>query len=141
MDVEFFNPDTWNCVTHEDFLGYLDKRKSFNDLEMLSSPAEIDFPVWCYLTSIPLDKAGERIENLYNLGFPQAPVVICEDKLTYCQKARIDWLVDDKPTTVEQFKAADQNIIQFMTYYAKWEPVKDIPSIKSLLDVNNIIHG
>lgn len=117
--------------------------KYWSGIEPLSDPKDIDFPVHCYLTSIPEKFLKHRAYNLAIHGFPIAPVVCSHDKARYCHEHDIDVLVDDKPGTIQSFIALgmSKNIIQFYPHYADWGTYVryGIPVAYNMTDVSDII--
>lgn len=95
-----------------------DNEKLIRTLPVLHEPHEITYDFDVYLTSLPEDLIPARIEWIKNHGFPDKPVVMRHDKLSYCEENGFDVLIDDKPSTIKEFRARNTvQIIQFVPDY------------------------
>lgn len=106
-------------------------------LQPLSDPADIDFEVFCYISSFPEDMYHLRVNWLKQHGFPEAPLYIASNKLEKCLELGVDILVDDKPATIETLQKSPVKGIHFITPYAGFEPVGDY--ITNLNQVKNYL--
>lgn len=107
----------------------------------------INFEIVGYLTHIDESLKDARKCNLNGYGFPNKPIYTVEkssDKLQWCIDNKIDYLIDDKPTTVKQFLEDGRvNIIRYVPEYYKGVNFNLPPhnEITSLREVKNIIEN
>lgn len=110
----------------------------WENLPILTPPEQIPFKVDCYITSIPEKMFFARCKWLMKHGYPTAPVYIAEDKLPICKYRKLDYFIDDKPTTVQALNDAGIKCIQFKPWYF----TDDIPdAVTSFNEINNIIYA
>lgn len=108
------------------------------NLPILTPPEQIPFKIDCYITSIPKQMTGARQEWLDKHGYPKVPLFVAEDKLPICTQRRLDWFVDDKPTTVEHLNNNGVKCIQ----YKPWYFTDRIPNAAgSFNEIYKIIYG
>lgn len=100
-------------------------KRFWENIEALSSPDSLP-PVTCYITALPEQWKKAREENLRQLGFPEAPVVVSRDKLKTCLEYDITHYVDDAPKNIIPFLSTDIEVFQFYPHYAAWEKVGPI---------------
>jgi 5'(3')-deoxyribonucleotidase len=85
-------------------MGIKDKFKEMKDnnlldrfylsLKPLIKPEELTFEPTCYITNRPVDSSISE-QWLYDLGFPQVPVITTNQKAKVCKEMRLDAFVDD----------------------------------------------
>jgi 5'(3')-deoxyribonucleotidase len=109
------------------------------NLKVLNDPSKLTFEFDYYVTHIHPDLLEIRVNWLLSNGFPQLPVVVSGDKLTTCRNLGVKVLVDDKPSTLAQFKSADDVIgIQYHSPYASFGDHGDF-SVTCLTQINDIL--
>lgn len=109
-------------------------------IPVLSRPEEIDFDIFCYMSSFPEQMVEARYQWLFNSGFPPAILICIQDKITECKRLGITHLIDDKPSTIQKLQDTDTIGIHFMAPYAGFEAVGDYV-ITNLNQVNKILNG
>lgn len=129
--IEKFN----EVVDDEDFWMHMSRMPNID---------EIDFDVYCYLTALPPQMKKAREFWIKVNGLPDAPVVVSDDKFEYCCKNEIDFLVDDKPATVLEFRENESvyspKIIYFMpNYYTDEMKIEGVRTAKNLKEVKGLI--
>ena len=108
-------------------------REFWDGLPVLSSPVNIDFEVACYMSSFPKEMYESRMNWLKRHGFPEAPLIVCSDKLSMCRELGVTTLIDDKPEMMEKLKGTEVRGIHFITHYAGFEPVGNyVTSLKQV---------
>ena len=91
-------------------------------LDKVSNPESISFDIECYITSSPPEMIKIRKLWLKMNGFPDKPVHFSDNKLLTLRNLRIDILVDDKISTVNQINASGDKIaLQFKPPYMSAE--------------------
>lgn len=104
----------------------------------LESMGEVKFEFDLYLTATPKRWREERIENLKQCGFPERPVVLSDDKITYCLENNIDVLIDDRTETIREGIAKGVEMIQIYPSYARYG-IATPYNTSSLYGVPNIL--
>lgn len=66
----------------------------YSNLKPLIKAEELTFEPICYITSRPVDSSITE-KWLYDLGFPQVPVITTSQKAKICKEMRLDAFVDD----------------------------------------------
>jgi hypothetical protein len=94
----------WEVPVIETNLSEIIEDKDFwDDLIVLNHPEKLTFDFDYYITAIPNNMLDSRIEWLEKHGFPKKPVIVAEDKLTVCRELGVKVLIDDKPSTLQEF--------------------------------------
>lgn len=110
------------------------------NLEKESRPEDINFEVDYYITSSPPLMRQHRKAWLDAHGFPNAPILISNDKIQTMRQRGIDVLIDDKPSTLEAVKQNNFIPIQYVPSYMSDErPHLNI--IRHLSEVPNILNN
>lgn len=110
----------------DNFNEIIDDVEFWDGLYVLTEAKEIDFEFDYYVTSLPPNMKESRVKWLSKHGFPNKPVIVTEDKLSKCKELGIEILIDDKPSTIQQFNAdPDLHIIQFIAYYCDFEIITE----------------
>ena len=79
-----------------------------------------------------------RWEWLMKHGYPKVPLFVSYEKLAICKSRKLDWFVDDKPTTVKTLNEGGIKCIQ----YKPWYFTDDMPeAATSFNEINKIIYG
>lgn len=123
----------------DNFKYIIDDVDFWDNLHILNDPTNINFEFEYYITSLPPKMFDSRVKWLNKHGFPDKPVIVTEDKLNKCKELGVEILIDDKPTTIEQFNDdPDLHIIQFIPEYTKFKPIteyytRDLNTIDELI--------
>jgi hypothetical protein len=122
--------DYWCPVTVQGILGegwFLDhiapNEEFWRTIPLLSDPKDIDFDVFCYMSSFPEDMFEARTAWLKKNGFPDAPLICTSKKKKTCSLLKITHLVDDKPHTIKELRGSSTKGIHFITPYCGFKPV------------------
>lgn len=130
----WFDPDS-NVTKH-----WKEIEQDYNfwaNLPVLTPPEQIPFEIDCYITAIPATMYEARWEWLIKNGYPNKPLFVAYDKLAICKSRKLDWFVDDKPTTVKELNEGGIKCIQ----YKPWYFTDDIPgAVSSFNEIYKIIY-
>lgn len=132
------NVNRWVFINHELIK---DSRQFWSNLPLLSHPNDINFEVYCYITSSPKSMIVERESWIIRNGFPIAPVLHSDNKLETMNRLGIDLLVDDKLSTINNINSKGINKIgiQFKPYYMTEEIGDKSKIITNINEVNKFI--
>lgn len=118
MQTNIWDPQGHASVVANNFHIIQHNKNFWLNLERLSSPEDITFPVDCYLTSSPPLMKQARQQWLSMHKFPQAPLIMTSNKAEVMRQRDIDVLIDDKPSTIQSVNSNSQLIgIQFVPPY------------------------
>lgn len=99
---------SWIVPVIEDNLVEIMGDKDFwDDLIVLNHPEKLTFDFDYYITAIPPQHLESRVNWLKKHGFPDKPVIVAEDKISVCRELGVKYLIDDKPSTLEEFRGND----------------------------------
>lgn len=87
------------------------------NLALESRPEDINFKVDYYLTASPGLMSQYRKDWLRAMGFPDAPVLHSDDKVSTMRTKGIDVLIDDKPSTLIRVQESNLIPIQYVPSY------------------------
>ena len=102
-------------------------------------PTQIPFGFYCYITACPSKHKLERDSHFKELEFPANPIYYSSDKLSVMSDLNIDYLIDDRPLTVRKVRDAGKGVIQYMPYWASWEPEEGVPVAYGLHQIPHIL--
>lgn len=111
------------------------------NLPVLNNIVPFDYD--CYITSIPEPMKCIREQWIKNNNFKDVPVYTAEDKLPLAKKLNIDVLVDDKPSTIENFnKNSDIIGLLYMPYYYNDYCASNpyLPQFRDLNEIGTVIN-
>lgn len=136
---------TWeNEFVNERFYIITHEKEFWMSLEPAISPAEINFPVYCYITARPID-SHITFKWLVDNGFPPAPVFGVgsngskhDTKVEIVKTLNLDYFVDDKRQHYEQINE-ETNCVCFLyeTTWTEWE--EDCFKLKHLRDLGTFV--
>jgi hypothetical protein len=107
-------------------------------LPVLSKPEDIQVDVACYMSSFPPQHYALRMEWLIKHGFPQAPLIVANNKVDTCIRLGITHLVDDKPATIKALQETSVKGIHFINHYCGFPSIGD-RVITNLNQINQYI--
>jgi len=112
--------DSWSS-NHKNFGPTFEKIKNdkefWGNLPIITNPNNIDFEITAYVTSLPPEMKSTREAWLKANGFPDAPVIVADDKLPVLKELGIDVFVDDKPSTCDYLQENGIMTMQYIPYY------------------------
>lgn len=124
--VDYWSIEVMNQRLGVDWFRKIEKNEEFwITLPILAPPSDIDFEVYCYMSSFPASMFEIRKDWLRENKFPEAPLVVTSDKKIACERLEITHLIDDKPQTIRDLMGTNIKGIHFHNHYAGFEPVGD----------------
>jgi hypothetical protein len=137
--TDYWSVPNMNEILGEGWFPKLAVQKEFwETIPALGLPEDIDFHVDYYISSFPKELYSVRLKWLRDKEFPDAPLVISNNKKDTCESLGITYLVDDKPQTIIDLEESPITTgIHFITPYAGFNTVGK--TIESLTEVNTII--
>ncbi len=117
-----------------------DDRDLWCNLESMLDFKKINFDFDIYLTAIDPNFIECRQLNLLKVGWPKKEVVASDRKIEYCIDNKIDILIDDKPSTIQQCIDNDIKCIQFYPSFAAWEKIPNAYIAYNEDDINYYIN-
>lgn len=94
-----------------------DDEDFWRGLSVLNGPEKLPHPPAAYITSIPPAMLDARTDWLKSNGFPDAPVVIAQNKVAACKAFGITHFVDDKFSTVRELSKHGVRSYYYTPYY------------------------
>ncbi len=117
-----------------------DDHNFWANLWVLNGPDKIDFEFDYYITHVPEGVSEARKEWLIKNGFPDKPVIISGDKKNVALELGVKFLIDDKPSTMHDFKEHSDLVgIQYVPEYSDM-PILGDHCVHSLGEVNGILN-
>lgn len=132
--------DYWSVEVMDKYLGknwfteiIQHEEEFWKGLHILSSPTNINFEISCYMSAFPTKMFHTRYQWLIDHGFPEAPLILTQNKLKVCKQLGMNILIDDKADTIKQLQDTEVRGIHFINEYADFEPIGEfITNLKDL---------
>lgn len=141
FDMKMETLTSWSLDwINDNFSKIADDGDFWRTLPPLINPKDIPFEFDYYVTALPEHQKNNRMVNLWMLGFPYKPIIVCNEKHKTCKKLGIDVLVDDKPSTIDECRKNGINAIYYQPHYvdksfrADLNPCRTFDEVKKQLN-------
>ena len=133
----------WDAAGKAHFVGtnfhIIERSKRFwLNLVQESRPEDINFKVDYYITACPPLMKEHRKAWLTAMGYPDAPVLFTDNKVSEMRRRGIDVLIDDKPSTLVEVMESGLTPIQYVPSYMSDER-EELNIIRHLSEVPELL--